>query len=107
MEKDQEFIQIDLPTLSALVRVACQNPGIRVSDWQSERLHGGFQLNSSIFRLQGDALDAGARVPWSLVLKVIRPDPAYPAPQDYRYWKREALAYQSDALNELMPISVS
>lgn len=100
MEIDADTFQIDLPTLSGLVRVASNNPRLVIQDWQSERLHGGFQLNSSIYRLQGDALDAGARVPWSLVVKVIRPNPAYADPRDYRYWKREALAYQSGALND-------
>lgn len=99
--KDEEILQIDLDYLSGLVRVALKNPRQVVRDWQAQRLHGGFQLNSSIYRLQGYAIDAGNLQPWSLVLKVICPEPAFTAPQDYRYWKREALAYQSRMLVDL------
>ena len=101
MGKEEELIRIDPAYLSDLVRGALENPRLVVDDWQAQRLHGGFQLNSSIYRIQGTALEGGDRLPWSLVLKVIRPDPVYPASQDYRYWKREVLAYQSATLNEL------
>jgi len=101
MGKDEENLQIDPAYLSSLVRAASQNPRSMVNDWQAQRLHGGFQLNSSIYRLQGHMQEAGNLLPWSLVLKVIRPDPAYADLHDYRYWKREALAYQSGVLNEL------
>jgi hypothetical protein len=98
---DEESIQIDLADLSGLVRVASHNPRLVVHDWHYQRLHGGFQLNSSIYRLHGKAQEAGNLLPWSLVIKIIRPDPIYANPHDYRYWKREVLAYQSGVLNDL------
>ena len=101
MGKNDCLIQIDPAYLTSLVQAASHNPRLVISDWQVQRLYGGFQLNSSIFRLQGHALDAGPLQTWSLVLKVIRPDVEYDDPQDYRYWKREALAYQSGSLNDL------
>ena len=41
-------------------------------------------------------------MPWSLILKAIgaNPDVDVP-PTDYRYWKREPLAYESGLLDEL------
>ncbi len=105
--EDKYSIKIDLATLSGLVRAASQNPLLVVHDWQIERLHGGFQLNSSIFRLHGNALTAEKPAPWSLVIKVIRPDLVHESPDDYRYWKREALAYHSGALNELTGLLVA
>ena len=101
MGTEEDVIQIDQSYLSSLVRAACQNPRLVAHDCQTQRLHGGFQQNSSIYRLEGQAVDAGMIVPWSLVLKVIRPDPAYATPGEYRYWKREVLAYQSGVLNDL------
>ena len=101
MEKNDCRIQIDRAYLASLVQAACHNPRLVIGDWQVQRLYGGFQLNSSILRLQGLALDAGSPHEWSLVLKVVRPDLQYDAPEDYRYWKREALAYESGALSDL------
>ncbi|MGE5140790.1 MAG: hypothetical protein ACM3JD_15090, partial [Rudaea sp.] len=101
MGKDEASIQIDPAYLTVLARKASHNPRLVVHDWQADRVQGGFQLNSSIFRLQGRALEAEKLLPCSLVLKVIRPDPAYASPHDYRYWKREALAYQSGTLTDL------
>ena len=101
MEENGCLIQIDPAHLAGLVQAACHNPRLVIGDWQVQRLYGGFQLNSSIFRLQGHALDAGSPQAWSLVLKVIRPDIEHDDPEDYRYWKREALAYQSGSLNDL------
>jgi hypothetical protein len=98
---EEKSIQLDLAYLSGLVRTALGNSRLVVRSWQARRLHGGFQLNSSVFRLQGDALEAENLLSWSLVIKTIRPDPDHLSPQDYRYWKREALAYQSGVLNDL------
>jgi hypothetical protein len=99
--QEEEFPQIELDYLTGLVRAASHNQQFVVHDWQAQRVHGGFQLNSSIYRLQGQASKAGDLQPWSLVLKVIRQDPAFAAPEDYRYWKREIMAYQSSVLMDL------
>jgi hypothetical protein len=82
------LIEIDPAYLASLVQVASHNPRLVITDWQVQRLYGGFQLNSSVYRVQGQARDAGPPQPWPLVLKVVRPDPEYPNPLDYRYWKR-------------------
>jgi hypothetical protein len=92
---------IDPAILSGLARAAANNPRLEIGDWEAERLVGGFQLNSSIYRLHGRAAKGGASPAWSLVLKTVRPDPQYDNPGDYRYWKREALAYQSGVLDNL------
>jgi hypothetical protein len=107
MEIDEDFLQIDLAYLSGVVGAAYHNPQLVINDWQVQRLHGGFQLNSSIYRLLGHASDSNLNIPWSFVVKVIQPDPIYPNPQDYRYWEREPLAYRSGALNDLTGLVVA
>ena len=101
VEENDSPAQIDPAYLESLVQAACHNPRLAIDDWQAQRLYGGFQLNSSIYRLEGQAVEGGAPRPWSLVLKAVRPDPEHDDPQDYRYWKREALAYQSGVLSDL------
>ena len=56
---------------------------------------------SSIYRFTGDARAKGETFPWSLVLKIIQSSEENVDPSSFRYWRREALSYQSGVLNQL------
>jgi hypothetical protein len=91
---------IDTMMLTPLVRRALNRDAIEIVDWQSNPLYGA-GLNSKIVRFSGSARDQDAILPWSLILKIIQPDHEGDNPTSLRYWKREALAYQSGLLDNL------
>jgi hypothetical protein len=77
------------------------NHSMQIREWSAQRLQGGLEFGSSIYRLQGMVAVEGEVRSWSLILKIIRPEGEFDNPQGYRYWKREILAYQSDLLQNL------
>jgi hypothetical protein len=91
---------IDARMLTSYVRRALNHDAAEVTDWQANEPYGA-GLTSKIMRFAGIARDRGASLPWSLILKIIRPDEAGDDPTSLRYWKREALAYQSGLLDDL------
>jgi hypothetical protein len=80
-----------------------------VAHWRCEPIRRGIgAATGGVYRLAGIGHDRGTLVPWSLVLKVVRPPAGHAvggvgvapagwgeAPADAHYWKREALAYQT------------
>ena len=91
---------IDATTLTVLVRQVLKRPTARVVDWQSNKLYGG-GLTTKIMRFSGNAQDENTTRPWSLILKIIRPADEGDEPTSLRYWKREALAFQTGLLDDL------
>jgi hypothetical protein len=91
---------IDKPMLTPLVCRVLNRATAEVLDWQASELYGG-GITTKILRFSGNALDGGTTRPWSLILKIIRPDGKEDNPESLRYWKREALAYQSGLLDRL------
>jgi hypothetical protein len=84
------------------VRRALGRPNARVIDWRREDVTGGAGFIATIHRFTGTADDNGQSVSWSLILKAIGEDEDEDLPPtDYRYWKREPLAYESGLLDEL------
>ncbi len=92
---------VDGDYLSGLVRKALGRPGLQVTDWKAQALHGGVQWDSAVFRFQGQASDGSESLPWSLILKVVRPSEKAGDPKGIWYWKREVLAYQCGLLHAL------
>jgi hypothetical protein len=86
-----------------------------VAHWRCEPIRRGIgAATGGVYRLAGIGHDRGTLVPWSLVLKVVRPPAGHAvggvgvapagwgeAPADAHYWKREALAYQTGLQAEL------
>jgi hypothetical protein len=102
MEEQMEpEINIDLEYVSTLARKALDNPSLQVGDWGVEKLTGGLELGSAIYRLFGTANDGETAQSWSLILKAIQPDQAQDDPAVCHYWKRDPLAYQSGLLYRL------
>lgn len=101
------MIQIDSATLEILVSRCLRQEINQLGGWEITTLHGGLELGSTIYRLNGQVLTGSGLQAWSLILKAIQPDPSHDDPQGYRYWKREALAYQSGLLERLpIPMTV-
>ncbi|WHY22053.1 phosphotransferase [Paenibacillus sp. G2S3] len=57
---------------------------------------------AGIFHLKGIALINHERLPWSIILKIIKSDSAEKEdPAHHNYWRREALVFESKILDEL------
>jgi hypothetical protein len=91
---------IDSVMLTPLVRQSLDRGEANVIDWKYDALHGA-SFNSEIHRFSGNARDRGEILSWSLILKIIRSPDDEDDPTSLRYWKREALAYQSGLLDKL------
>lgn len=91
---------IDKTMLTPLVRRALNCGTAEIMNWQSNPLYGGGR-NSEIVRFSGTARDQNIILPWSLILKIIRLREGEDDPLSLRYWKREALFYQSGLLDDL------
>jgi hypothetical protein len=60
---------------------------------------GGF----GVYRVSGHARTGVPVVPWAVVLKTTHRLPDHDDPDDWNYWKREALLYASGLLDDLPP----
>lgn len=63
-------------------------------------------VNGGLFRLHGTATVDRSFVPWSLIVKITKPDADRAAGTHYNYWKREAFAYRSD-LRGILPEGIA
>lgn len=107
MWENETPLQIDPDYLTGMVRAALGNPKLEIVGWACQPIYAGFEYSSRLFRLQGQAFHARISQSWSLILKIIQPDTQNNDPHGFRYWKRDALAYQSGLLDNLPgPISV-
>ncbi len=87
--------------MTSLARKVLGDPSAQVGEWGLEKLKGGLELGSAIYRLSGTAKAGGADQSWSLIIKTIQPDRANDDPAGCHYWKRDPLAYQSGLLYAL------
>jgi hypothetical protein len=97
---NQQPIAVDKAILSPLVWRILNREDAIIQHWQYQQLTGGFEL-SSLYRFSGKAKIKDEAIPWSLILKIIPSSEENSDPSSFRYWKREALAYQSGVLNQL------
>src|SRR5262245_11153321 len=97
----ERLAAINADSLTPLVRQALNQPDVVVTQWRYAQLQGGVgggTFGSAIYRFEGDTQEQGAALAWALILKVLyRQDDQ--ALTDSHYWKREALAYQSEWLS--------
>jgi hypothetical protein len=68
-----ELDAVDQAVLAPLVRRALNSEAVEVTDWSHEQLHAGIGAGTAIYRFTGQGRDKGQTVPWSLILKVLRP----------------------------------
>jgi hypothetical protein len=107
MQTNLSTIEIDQAYLTDVLRKALDRPALSVAEWKVQGLHGGFEWDSAVFRLQGEARDGSESISWSLILKAIKASEKASSQDGIWYWKREALAYQSGILNQLAGGNIS
>jgi hypothetical protein len=96
-----QLAEIDQTTLTPLARTALGSKTIEVVDWEYGQLHGGVGAGTAIYRFSGEGRDQHQAIPWSLILKIIRPESGSTDAFDWDYYRREADAYQSGWLADL------
>ena len=69
-----QLAAIDQATLTPLVQSALNSETVEVVDWEVEQLHGGLAAGTAIYRFSGQGRDQNQTIPWSLILKVVRPE---------------------------------
>ncbi len=92
---------IDSQKLEPLVRESLTRDTVKLEDWCLVPIHKGADMSSGVYRLTGTARDGEDELPWSMILKVVRPVPGELSPSGWHYWKREALAYTAGLLDDL------
>ncbi|TDF96271.1 phosphotransferase [Paenibacillus piri] len=89
--------------LQRYVQEMLETDKLQLGDWTCSRL--GWKASNAVtgglYRAAGTARLYGWEVTWSLIVKVIVPVTETDDPGHYSYWKREALAYRSGALEQL------
>ena len=96
-----ELDAVNQAVLAPIVRRALNSEALEVTSWGHEQLHAGFGAGTAIYRFTGQGRDKGQTVPWSLILKVLRPTTDGDDPSAWNYYKREVDAYQSGWLDDL------
>jgi hypothetical protein len=102
----QSPIAIDAAEVLAALRTALDDPAARLGEWRATTAFAPARVgfNGGVFRVEAEALVAGASRPWSCLVKVMAPagdNPAYDHPTGAAYWRREADAYASGCLASL------
>jgi hypothetical protein len=95
-----QLTAIDQATLTPLVQSASGSKTVEVIDWEFDRLHGGIAEGTAVYRFSGQGREQGQAMPWSLILKILRPDVGSADASAWDYYKREADAYQSGWLDD-------
>ena len=70
----EQLAEIDGDTLTPLVQSALGSRTVEVLSWEYERLQGGIAAGTAVYRFSGQGRDQGKAVPWSLILKTLRPE---------------------------------
>jgi hypothetical protein len=95
-------VTLDPALLAPLARQATGREDLRLEGWQVQKIIGGIEQGSAVLRLSGEGYSAGESVPWTMILKIIRPGPTNSAsPQGSHYWQREPCYYRSEIFTDL------
>lgn len=101
------LIMIHPSELTPFVSQVLDKPNIEVMDWHAQPLLGGAANlvagGLGVYRLSGSARDMDGMYVWTLIVKIASGSSATAGavPNDWNYWKREVLAYQSGLLLDL------
>lgn len=95
--------QLPAERLAEVVRAAIGSPTADIGAWSVVPMQGGFSALAGltgVYLVEGMARLGAQDRTWSLVVKTVASVPAHDRTQ-IRYWKREALLYQSGTLADL------
>jgi hypothetical protein len=87
--------------LRKVVSLMLGSKSLKLKDWHYEPILGGLEFTNAIYRCHGVADSGDQTIPWSLITKITSKEDQSNDPKAYRYWKREALAYQSDLITSI------
>jgi len=95
---------IDPDFFSEVVRQDLESPEFEVGEWEVTPISHVKVINTTggLFCFNGKGWDSRRMRPWSVVLKIVkRPEGEGEEIQEWGYWRRELLAYQSGLLTGL------
>lgn len=96
----QEMISSD--KLVHLVRRLLDTDTVEVGAWSFMPLgQGSVGEGTALYRVAGEAVDAGRSASWSMVLKTLSELPGQSDPSAWYYWQREASFYSSELAHTL------
>jgi hypothetical protein len=94
---------IDLARLTAVVRQDQRSPNFEITQWSVKRLSDKGIINpEGLWVFDGTGRDSRGERPWSVVLKILKPQDPEPPSSDMWYWQRELLVARS-GLTERLP----
>jgi hypothetical protein len=96
-----QLAAINQTTLTPLVQSALGSKTIEVVDWACQQLHGGIAAGTAVYRFSGQGRDQHQKIPWSLILKILRSEGGSADTAAWDYYRREVDAYQSGWLADL------
>lgn len=99
---------LQVADLAPIVAEALGQSAIELVEWNSYPLSAGASVywgGLGVYRVAGTARAGAELVPWSSIVKIAKGEgpQASNDPVARNYWKREALVYSSDLLNQLPP----
>ncbi len=98
-------MELDEAVVRRIVGIAVDDPSMEVAEWSVRPLGGGMTealgISEGVSRVAGLGLSKGRRIPWSVILKVLKRAADHDDPADWDYWKREAMAYDAGLLLDL------
>ena len=96
--------QIDPNVLAGYVRQDQGSHSFELLDWTVNPMSHDkiIRTTGGLYRFTGQGVEAGATRPWSIVLKILNdPRDRCQDRDEWCYWKRELLAFESGMLNDL------
>jgi aminoglycoside phosphotransferase (APT) family kinase protein len=100
----EKLQQLDSSMLTELVRSDQNSASFEILDWMVQPLSHEkvISITGGLYQFSGQRREGAEIKPWSIILKIlVRPDGWCLDPQEWCYWKRELLAFQSGMLAEL------
>lgn len=89
------------PALEEVVGRALDRERVQVVDWSIQKVPGGLDRSSTVYRVSGTARVGMEMQEWSVFLKVFQPLPGREDPASAFYWRREPEAFSSGILDQL------
>jgi hypothetical protein len=100
---------VDLETLDELARKATKDPLFKIVDWSCAKIkEPGHPVTAGVYRFCGTGITGAKQQHWSMILKIVQwqdltnqfGQDIAAIPEHGAYWKREALVFQSNIIDD-------